>query len=359
MTEINLKSLGVTETILNEARGYHSAFYLARVSFQAKDIYRLLTSQGEIQGELSGKYRFEATTTLDYPAVGDWVLVDREIDEKGRAMIHQCLSRSSILERKVAGDRYDHQIVATNVNTVFVCMALTEDFNIRRLERYLSVVRQSAAYPVIVLMKSDLCQEIEQRVRQVESISFGLDVLVTSSVDLRGYDQLQMYLSEGQTVAFIGSSGIGKSTLINHLLGYQQLQTNEVRADGKGKHTTTHRQLIILPIGGIVIDTPGMKELGLMSAEFETSFQDIEELAKQCKFANCRHESEPSCAILNAIQTGKLEKERFENYKKLQRELSYHQQKEKKVQRQMLKNLAHPKSSVRARIKPDDYLSNE
>ncbi len=218
-------------------------------------------------------------------------------------------------------------MVAANIDTVFICMSLNNDYNLRRLERYLSIAWESRATPVIVLTKSDLCSDLDQKLPEIETVALGVDVLVTSSMSKDGYDNIRQYLQPGKTVAFIGSSGVGKSTLINKLLGNEVLATQEIKADDKGRHTTTHRQLLVLPGGGVVIDTPGMRELQIAGADLSSSFADIEELAAHCRFNDCRHESEPQCAVRKAIAEGTLSSQRLESYKKLQKELTFAERK--------------------------------
>ncbi len=225
--------------------------------------------------------------------------------------------------RKTAGAASDTQIVAANIDTVFICMSLNNDFNLRRLERYLSIAWDSGAVPVVVLTKSDLCEDIESRLKDTLSMAIGADVLVTTSTSDDGYLSVKGYISSGRTVAFIGSSGVGKSTLINRLVGKNVLDTNELRNDDKGRHTTTRRQLIVLPEGGAVIDTPGMRELGIISADLSKSFADIDRLASKCRFGDCTHKSEPGCAVKKAIQDGILLAERLESYNKLKKETKY------------------------------------
>lgn len=324
MDKIDLYDIGLSERFIQEATIYEDSLYLARVSAQHRDIYKVITENGEIPAEVLGKLSFLASSPADYPAVGDWVMVDRADRKSGNAIIHHLLTRKSCLERKAAGTGYESQIIAANIDTVFICMSLNNDYNLRRIERYLSIVWESMATPVIVLTKADLCDDVSAKLAEIKSIALGVDVVVTSSVSNDGFTDIIKYLHKGKTVAFIGSSGVGKSTLINKLLGKEMLMTKEIRADDdKGRHTTTHRQLLVLPGGGVVLDTPGMRELQLASADLSKSFADIEELAEQCHFRDCCHESEPKCAVKKAIEDGILSLKRFENYKKLQQEMKY------------------------------------
>lgn len=312
MNKINLYSIGINERYIQEAGMYEIDLYIARVSTQYKDMYKIITEDGEIFAKISGKLNYSSNSNIDYPIVGDWVLVDRTTDRNGNAIIHHILSRTSYFERKVVGARVEGQIVAANIDTVFICMSLNNDFNIRRLERYISIAWDSMATPVVVLTKSDLCNDIESKVLEVQSVAIGIDILITNSISEDGYISIKKYIKYGKTIAFIGSSGVGKSTLINRLIGDESLKTNSVRSDDKGRHTTTNRELILVPDGGVVIDTPGMRELGIISADLDKSFSDIEEIAKRCKFLDCRHENEPKCAVKEAIEKGLLDIERLE-----------------------------------------------
>lgn len=296
----------------------------ARVILQEKDLYRIVTAYGEQPAFVSGKFRYEAQTVSEYPAVGDFVMVEHA-GEDGNAVIQAILPRKSVFTRRAAGTANREQVVAANIDTVFICMSLNNDFNVRRLERYLSVAWDSGASPVIILTKADLCDDLDQRLREVESVALGVEVVVTSSLSENGTDTLKPYLKEGKTASFIGSSGVGKSTLINRLMGSDRLATNGLRNDDKGRHTTTHRELVLLEDGALVIDTPGMRELGMWGAEsgIDTTFADIEALALVCKFKNCTHTSEPGCAIRAGIEDGSLSEERYRSYTKLSAENAY------------------------------------
>lgn len=272
---------------------------------------------------MSGKMRHAAAEMSDYPAVGDFVLIDRNEASRDHAIIHHTLTRKSVIIRKAAGKAHDVQVVAANIDIAFICMSLNNDFNLRRLERYLAIAWDSGATPVIVLTKADLCADIPEKLREIETIAFGVDVLVTSSLSEDGYTAILKYIVPGQTVVFIGSSGVGKSTLINRILGEDLNETREIRKDDKGRHATTRRELFLVPTGGCIIDTPGMRELGLESANLTKTFVDIDELAAQCKFKDCKHEKEPGCAVQQAITEGKLTEERLQSYLKLKKEAKY------------------------------------
>lgn len=302
----------------------YPGFVPGRVLAQEKDLYRIMTDQGECPAKVSGKFRYKAARISDFPAVGDFVMADH-VCEDSPAVIHAVLPRKSVFIRKAAGTSQSEQIVAANIDTVFLCMALNNDFNLRRLERYLSIAWESGAAPVIVLTKTDLCDNLEEKRLAVESVAFGVDILETTAMENDGIRQILPYLQKGKTSAFIGSSGVGKSTLINCLLGEEILATGGLRNDDKGHHTTTHRELLFLPGGGMVIDTPGMRELGMWDAEdgIDRAFADIEELSQQCRFRDCTHTSEPGCAVRRALEQGTLSEDRFLSYRKLKTENAY------------------------------------
>ncbi|USK29626.1 ribosome small subunit-dependent GTPase A [Bacillus sp. CMF21] len=301
-----------------------------RISLEHKHLYRVMTAHGEVLASLSGKFRFEVYSEEDYPAVGDWVALSMR--EEMKATIHLVLPRFSKLSRKAAGTSGREQLIASNINNLFIVMALNHDFNLRRLERYLVMAWESGANPVILLTKSDLCSKLNELVSSAESIAFGVPVHPVSALERSGIEQLSTYLTEGSTSAFVGSSGAGKSTLINALIGTERQQTGEVRADdSRGRHTTTYRELIAVPKKGLLIDTPGMRELQLWDSEsLQHSFEDIESLASACYFRDCGHQNEPKCAINQAIEEGNLTASRLQSYRKLQRELAYIEKKERK-----------------------------
>ncbi|SIR18026.1 ribosome small subunit-dependent GTPase A [Halanaerobium kushneri] len=302
-------------------------FQIARVAIEYKGMYKLYTEAGEVLAEVKGKMRYNN----NFPAVGDWVVIDLQ-DNGARAIIHDILPRKSKFSRKVAGDDTKEQIVAANIDTIFIVTSLNQDFNLRRLERYLTIAWDSGAKPVIVLSKADLCEDPEAKKVEVETVAFGVPIHIVSSLSGEGLNELEEYLETGYTAALLGSSGVGKSTIINQLMGSEKMEVNEIRvSDGRGKHTTTHRELIVLETGGIVIDTPGMREIQLWdgSEGIKESFEDIEALAQRCKFNDCQHDSEPGCAVKKAIEEGELTEERLESYRKLERELLFIERKKK------------------------------
>lgn len=338
MNYINLKKYGLIPRFEQQAALYRGMF-LSRVSEQHRDLYKVFSENGEMQAAVSGKLAYNASDITDFPVVGDWVMIDRMDDSSGNAVIHHVLQRKSLFERKAAGTSNERQIVAANIDVVFICMSLNADFNPRRLERYLTIAWNSMATPVIVLTKADLCDDLDARIAEISTISIGTDIIVCSSMEDNGYKDVLPYVTQGKTIAFIGSSGVGKSTLINRLIGRDVLFTREIRQDDKGRHTTTHRQLLLLPGGGIVIDTPGMRELQLDSGNLSRSFEDIEELSQKCKYRNCSHTKEPGCAVRGAIESGELSEKRFENYKKLQKEISYESLNSRQLEHEKIKKM--------------------
>jgi ribosome biogenesis GTPase / thiamine phosphate phosphatase len=328
---LNLKTLGWNEVFEEEFLKYKEQGYeVGRIALEHKKMYRVFSEHGDFLAEVSGKMRFHALEREDYPAVGDWVVISARPEEQ-KATIHAVLPRKSKFSRKAAGLTTEEQIVATNIDTIFLVNALNADFNVRRIERYILSAWESGANPVIILSKADLCEDIAEKIAEVESVAFGVPILPISAEKNIGLDQLAPYLYEGQTIALLGSSGVGKSTLTNALIGYQKQEVKEIReGDDRGRHTTTHRELIVLDQGGILIDTPGMRELQLWEADegLGMSFSDVEILAENCRFRDCTHTMEPGCAVLEAISAGTLDSDRFNSYVKLQRELAYLERKE-------------------------------
>ena len=291
----------------------------ARVAVQHRGGYVVLTEDDELEAEAARRL----VRTGELAAVGDWVGLRRLSDDQ--AIVEVVLPRRTVFSRKETMDRVGEQIVAANVDTVFLVSALGHDLNLRRLERYLTAAWDSGAEPVIVLTKSDLHPgDVAEAVADVEAIAFGVPVHAVSNVTREGLDELERYLGQGRTVALLGSSGVGKSTLVNSLLGEERMATAEVRADDeRGRHTTSHRELVPLPGGALLLDTPGMRELQLWADEeaLETAFADVSELAAQCRFSDCTHDHEPGCAVAAALEDGRLDPHRWESYRKLQAEI--------------------------------------
>jgi ribosome biogenesis GTPase / thiamine phosphate phosphatase len=325
-TNLNLNLIGQNERIEKNFAPYQEQGYtLGRVALEHKRMYRIWTENGEPLCEVSGKFSFMASEREDYPAVGDWVVLQERVNEN-RGTIHAVLPRSSKFSRKSAGNVTEEQIVAANVDTIFLVNSLNEDLNLRRIERYLLLTWESGANPVIILSKADLCENIASKIAEVETVALGVPIIVISAIENNGIESLEDYLQPGKTVALLGSSGVGKSTITNILLGTEKQTVQEIRiGDDKGKHTTTHREMILLPNGSILIDTPGMRELQLWESSdaLAESFADIESLTDICRFRDCKHEKEPGCAVHTAIENGELSEERLYSYKKLLRELAY------------------------------------
>ncbi|MDX6414103.1 MAG: ribosome biosis GTPase / thiamine phosphate phosphatase, partial [Gaiellaceae bacterium] len=287
----------------------------ARVAAQHRGEYVLLAETEEIRAKAAGRLFYEHKVGGQLPAVGDWVGVTPP------ATITSILPRRSAFIRKHAGDDSMEQVLAANVDAAFLLAGLDDDFSLRRLERYVTTAWESGASPIVVLTKADLCGDVPAAVLAVESVAIGVPVHPVSNVLRTGLDALAPYLQPGRTVVLLGSSGVGKSTLLNRLAGAEVMQTRALAADGTGRHTTVHRELVPLAGGGLVIDTPGLRELQFWEGDINAAFEDIEALALECRFRNCAHTTEPGCAVLAATDAGTLELERLRSWRKLQREL--------------------------------------
>lgn len=299
----------------------------ARVTRRDVNRYHLASAGGVLYGTLRGRTRIETRSRAELPAVGDWVLcAPADPGDPTNVVIERTLSRFSKFSRKQAGEKFDEQVVAANVDTVFIVTGLDDNFNPNRIERYLLLAWNSGADPVIVLSKADIATDLDSAMQQLAPIAMGTPIHVVSALTGDGIEQLRGYLDAGRTVALLGSSGVGKSTIINALLGYERFDTAAVReADSKGRHTTTFRELCRVEGGGMLIDTPGMREIQIWGDDtgLDGSFEDVESLAAQCRFSDCRHETEPGCAVREAIDNAQLEASRLDSYRKFQRELEH------------------------------------
>lgn len=303
-----------------------------RVIFQAKDTCKILVEDQVVIGRVSGGFRNQVEKLADYPMVGDWV--SGFLYDQDQFLIEAITPRTSFLQRKVAGNRQDEQGIAANITTVFVTTSVNEEFNIPRLERFTTIVWDSGAQPVFVLTKTDqvTSSELAIFVNQLETFFVGIPIITTTKYE-DNLDKFSSYLLPGSIVAFIGSSGVGKSTLLNQFLGVAIQATKDIRLeDARGRHTTTSRELFLLPNGGMVIDTPGMREIGLMTVQasaLEQQYQSIYELAATCRFADCHHVTEPGCQVKAALATGELSEEVWHSYQKMEKEIAYLQKKER------------------------------
>ncbi len=354
-----LKKFGLTDRYVAEAKEYEK-WNLARVIAQYKGLYKIVTEKGEQFAQLSGTLRYQTIEIAMYPAVGDFVMVSNQAENE-TAIIQQILTRKSVFLRKAVGLKGQAQVVASNIDIVFICMSLNNNYNLNRLERYLSIAWDSKAKPVVVLTKADLCNNLSEIIQEVEKISFYSDI-ITTSIEEDNQEKLKGYLKQGITAAFIGSSGVGKSTLINQLLGDSRLETKDIGKADKGKHTTTGRELFPTRFGGVVIDTPGMRELGVENADLSKTFEDIEELVKKCRFNDCTHKNEPGCAVQKAIAEELIDQRRLESYIKLKNEASYEGLNSKEIEKQKLERMFKEVGGMKnvrkfAKNKKDDSTS--
>ncbi|WDF82639.1 ribosome small subunit-dependent GTPase A [Lacticaseibacillus pabuli] len=314
---IDLHHYGMT-TELETTADHARPLTLGRVLGVSHQLYTVVTVLGTTRASVTGRLANIAMGPEDFPTVGDWVLLRQTGNADDTASIERLLPRTSVITRKAAGRTTDAQLIAANVDTLFLCMALDDNFNLRRIERYLAVAKASGAQPVIVLTKSDLSTDLPGQLTAIASVAGDTPSILCSNANAGGLDELRDLIIPGRTYAFIGSSGVGKSTLINGLLGRDALATGSVRSsDAHGRHTTTGRSLLALPGGALVIDTPGMRELGLIDADVTDTFADIAALAANCRFSDCQHQSEPGCAVQAAIAAGELDPARLASYRQL------------------------------------------
>ena len=326
----NMDNYGFTDYFKNQIElinGDRDDLIPARITEVHKEVYTIIYDNIEKRARLKGSMFYNDKYSI-YPAVGDFVLVKE--NPYGEDIIHY------VLDRKSKFSRYDshyekEQMVAANFDHVFIISSLNYDFNIKRIERYLAIAWESGANPAIVLTKADLVDDIQEYNLQIDNIAMGVPIFYISSITGEGIDELKKYLRPKETIVFLGSSGVGKSSLVNALAGEEIMKVNDIREDdSKGRHTTTHRQLIILSNGTMIIDTPGMRELALWNTQdgLDTTFSEIEELSRLCRFKDCSHNKEPGCAIKSALSTGKLTYDRWDNYVKLQKEAKFAAKKE-------------------------------
>jgi len=320
---LNLVDLGwnpILESHFNEVK--EDASIPGRVIHHSKRQYKVITSEGEVIATISGSFSNSVEHRSEYPSVGDWVVI-KKANELHPFKILSVLPRKNKLSRKVPGTKSQEQVIASNIDIVFIVTSCDNDFNIRRLERYLSMVLQIDAQPIVILNKTDVCQDPNTYLQEAVSILKDVPVHTISAGEGYELDRILPYIQPGKTIVLLGSSGVGKSTLINRLIGYHRQKVGEIRkSDGKGRHVTSSRELIVLPNGGLVIDNPGIREIQLWSSEagISETFQDIKELSSSCRFKDCDHDQEPGCAVKEAIANGELPEERLINYNKLMRE---------------------------------------
>ncbi len=324
---MDLTTLGFNESLEKyRAENNLAAFDVGRVIAQHKDRYDVLSSIGELHCEITGNMRFAADSNEDLPAVGDWVALMAYDDDKG--LIHAVYPRKTILKRKSAGEHSSAQLIASNIDIALIVQALDRDFNINRLERYLVLCHEAGIEPVIVMTKFDLISPAERR-EHLETIRARLkeiQIIEVSSEVINGYQALEAIIQPGLTYCLLGSSGVGKSTITNFLSRGEVMEVSEISsAVHKGRHTTTHRELIVLPSGAIIIDNPGMREVGIIDAKsgIDSTFEEIVALAEQCRYADCTHTTENKCAVLDALEDGSLDPDVYDNFMKLKKEKEY------------------------------------
>lgn len=324
---------------------------IARVAVENRGGYLLYSEVGELVGIIQGKFMRSAKSEVDYPKVGDWVKIKKLVGEH-KAIIEEILPRKTKISRKRAGEDVAEQIIATNIDIAFVVMGLDGDFNVGRLERYVAMAKEGGCQPIILLNKCDLIENSQSKLKELMQLLPKVKIFLVSAKNKFGIDDVRKLITTDTTVVFVGSSGVGKSTLVNVLLGLDLQKTQEVRFDdSRGRHTTTKRELLLLPSGGILIDTPGMRELGLWASQDAVgeTFYDIEIFVRECKFNDCDHTQSPGCAVLNALKDGKIDRQRYDSFIKLSGSLDLFKAKKEK-------NLAQAqKRSKRGLIKKPEF----
>ena len=323
---MNLEEFGWNSYFQNHYANHQNDNLIpARVSFQGRGMYRLVSEGGELWAEIGGALRHESPGSGNLPACGDWVLAGNPMG-LDRTVIRFLLPRRTSFSRKQAGTAIGKQVIAANIDTVCLVSGLDSDFNQRRIERYLAIAWESGARPVIVLNKADICAEVPVRIAEAMSLATGVPVLAVSAADGSGIGDILRFAGRGQTLAVLGSSGVGKSSIVNRLLGRSAQEVREIDSGtGRGMHTTAARQLFLLPSGGLIMDTPGMRELQIWSVDagLDTAFEDIRALSEGCRFRDCSHRAEPGCRVRDAVAGGELDTGRLANYLKLCKEARY------------------------------------
>jgi ribosome biogenesis GTPase len=345
---MDLTDLGFNKELAASIKDYSSDdFSLGRVTQEHRERYVVSDGVNEYEAEITGNLRFSANSRAGFPAVGDWVVM--KIYNSDQAIIHKILPRKSVLERQAVGKFGETQIISANIDVAFIIQAINNNFSINRLERYLTICYSANIEPVLVISKIDLSteREIQEAIGDLEKRDKKVKYILLSNITLTGLDQILDFIQKGKTYCVVGSSGVGKSTLINNLLKKNILKTRQISlSTNKGRHTTDHRELFVLENGGIIIDTPGMKELGMTdNAEgIVTTFQEIVNIAKTCKFPDCKHVNETGCAVIDALNNGTIDKDSYDNYQKIQKEQERFQtsvaekRKKDKVFGKMIKN---------------------
>ena len=303
-------------------------FQIARVTGVYKNSYTLRNKTNEVFAEMTGNLTYGAESPLDYPTVGDWVYA-QFFNQNTLAIINEVIPRKTVLKRKMPGKKISYQLIAANVDSAFIIQSLDWDFNIRRLERYLAIIKEGGIQPIVLLSKSDLLSDeaIDEKISNILTIMPDIKVIAFSNLNQHHLNQVNESFISGKTYCLLGSSGVGKTTLLNQLIGNNSFKTQNVRKDGKGKHTTTNRQLIDLANGAIIIDTPGMREIGLIGSQtgIDNTFEDILSISKHCRFNDCTHTKEKGCAVLASLNDGTLSRERYQNYIKMKKESAYYE----------------------------------
>ena len=340
MNNIDIECYGYTEFYKKQIEGFNiedKDLIPARIIEVHKSQYTIVTEFGENDAKLKGSFFYKDEQNIIYPAIGDFVLVKH--NDQGESIIYKVFERKSKFSRMDSFYEKE-QVVATNFDYVFIITSLNKDFNVKRIERYITASFESGGMPILILTKSDLCSDCSYYKTELEKIAIGIPILTVSSITGDGLFELQNYIKPSETIVFLGSSGVGKSSLVNAIAGEEIMKVNHIREDdSKGRHTTTHRQLIMLKNGSMIIDTPGMRELAMwdVSDGLNAAFDDIKELESECKFSNCTHKSEPGCKVKSALESGDLSIKRWQNYIKLKKEDKFSKWKESVKNRSKLK----------------------